>query len=216
MINILKEIQEKVPMRELLEYYGIYPKRSTNNYTCLFHSPDKHPSAGITKDGYRLRCYACGTYASIFDVVCQIEKCDFKKSMRIIDNNFQLGLFKKLTYKEKLELNQLQKEREIKKREKAEMETFENKIINAIVGKLRFWEKIENETTITLHEYINRKWENSDLHFYAIQQVSFLNWLISRIIGCKEDLEHECEFDYIYGNNKNELLTKLRNREILF
>lgn len=213
MVDKLKEMQEKVPMRELLEHYDIYPKRSTNNYTCLFHSPDKHPSAGITKDGYRLRCYACGAYASIFDVVCKLHSCDYKTALKIIDKDFHLGILGQLTHKEKLELAGMQKERERRKTEKLAMERFEKRVLNQICQELRMWENCEKLTHLTRGEYKRGEWKYANLYFYSLEQQRWLNWLYETICGFAD--KRECEFDYIYGTDKKEILGKIRRGEIL-
>lgn len=213
MISVLKEMQEKVPMRELLEHYGIYPKRSTNNYTCLFHSPDKHPSAGITKDGYRLRCYACGTYASIFDVVCKLNDCDYKTALKIIDDEFHLGILGRLTSKEKLEIAQMRRELELQKFEIKKMKNFEKLVLNKICQELRVWEDCEKLTHLTRGEYRRGEWKHGDLYFYSLKQQRWLNWLYETICGFTD--KQECEFDYIYGNDKKEILEKIRRGEIL-
>ena len=211
-VNVLKEITERVSMRDLLDYYGIHPKRSTNNYTCLFHSPDYHPSAAITKDGHRLKCYACGAYASIFDVVCKLNDCNYKTALRIIDHNFNLNLIDKLTHQQKLEIARIQKEREHAKKETEQRQQFEKHALNRICKELRMWEKCEQLTHLTRGEYRRGQWKYSDLYFYALEQQKWLNWLYETICEFKD--KQECEYDYIYGTNKNEILKKIKNGEI--
>lgn len=213
MIDILKEIKDRVSMKDVLDYYGIMPRRGRNNYTCLFHSPDQKPSAGITKSGKSFHCFACGVSASIFDVVCQIEQCSFKQAIKIIDANFQLGLVKQLSHKEKLELARIQKERERRKAEKRAMENYEKRVLNEICNELRSWGKCEQLSHLTRGEYRRGEWKFADLYFYSLEQQRWLNWLYETICGFTD--KQGCEFDYIYGNDKKEILGKIKKGEIL-
>lgn len=210
-MGIVEEIREKVSMRELLDFYGIYPRRGNNNYTCLFHSPDCKPSAGITKDGKLYHCFSCGVTVSIFDVLCKIKGCDFKTAIKVIDNDFRLGLVGQLTHKEKLQLAREQKERERLKAEKEEMARFESAILNKIIKELRFWEECERLSHITRGEYRRGQWKYCDMYFYSLERQRWLNWIYSAL--CK--IEHEeCEYDYIYPADKKEILKMIREGEI--
>ena len=213
MIDIVKEMKDRVSMKDVLDYYGIAPKRSRNNYTCLFHSPDEHPSAGITKNGKYFHCFACGVTASIFDVVCHLEQCSFKQAMQIIDNNFKLCLLRPLSYKDRLEFIKQQKDRERKKIEQKKMERFEKYVLNEISQELRIWQECERITRISSEEYKSGEWKFIDLYFYSLKKQRWLNWLYDTIYGFQ--YKEECEFDYIYGNNKNKILEKIKDGEIL-
>lgn len=211
-MNIIDEIKEKVSMLDVLQLYGIYPVRGKNNYRCFVHSPDKHPSAGITKDGQRWHCFSCNYTGNIFDVVQHFEKCDLKTAMRILDNKFNLGLYRQLTYKEKLELAKQMKERERERKEKLWWEQYEKVVLADIVKNLRMWEDIQRVTHITRGEYRRGEWEFADLFFESLKKQDWLNWLYNAICG----FDHpECEYDFIYPNDKKELLEKIKNGEII-
>lgn len=212
-MNIVDEMKERVPMRELLESYGIQPVRGNNIYRCFVHDDEK-PSANIIKGKEIFHCFGCQYSADIFDVVKHFEKCDFKKSLKIIDDRFGLGLMHELTRAEKLELTRMQKERERLKREKEEQARFEKATLNKIVSELRFWEKCESITTIQKGEY-RATWSNSqkcDLHFYSLKKQKWLNWLFETICDFKD--KQECEFDFIYPTDKQELLKAIKDNKI--
>lgn len=197
-------------MKELLEKYGVYPRRSTNNYTCLFHSPDYHPSAGITKDGKNFHCFSCGITASILDAVCQIKQCDLKKALRIIDNDFKLGLYRELSQKEKLELAREFKERERQKREKLHYEQLQKKVLDVIAKKLREEEKLQE-----ICKQAKGKAEFSkryDVYIDSEKRIRWLNWLYETLCGFRD--KPMGEFDCIYGNDKLELLKAIEKGEL--
>lgn len=209
-MSIVDDIKERVSMLDVLQLYGQYPVRGKNNYRCFVHD-DHKPSAGITKDGKFYHCFACGYSGNIFDVVMNFEQCDFKKSMRILDDRFNLGLYRQLTHKEKLELARQQKERERLKAEREELARFELVVLDKILQELRVWEKCEQLTHITRGEYRRGEWKYADLYFYSLKRQRWLNWLYDAVCG----FDHpECEYDYIYGQDKTVLLHKIRNGEI--
>ena len=211
-MSIIDDMKERVLMRDLLSFYGIEPKRSVNNYLCIFHN-DKRPSAGITKDGKHFHCFSCLKTASIFDVVCQIKQCDYKTAIKVIDADFGLGMVGQLSHKEKLELARQQKERERLKAEREELARYELIVLDKIIQELKIWEKCEKLTHITRGEYRREEWKYEDLYFYSLERQNWLNWLYGAICGFSE--KEECEFDYVYSRDKQELLKKIKNGEIL-
>lgn len=197
-------------MIDVLQMYGQYPVRGRNNYRCFAHG-DKHPSAGLTKDGDKFHCFACGYTGNIFDVVQHFEKCDVKTAMRILDDKFNLGLYRELSHKEKLELARQMKEREREKQEQLWWEQYEIVILADIIKNLRVWENVQTQTHITRGEYKSGEWEFNDLFFHSIKKQAWLNWLYEAICG----IDHlECEWDYIYPADKRELLVMVRNGAI--
>lgn len=209
-MNVIEEMKNRVSMRELLESYGIYPKRGTNIYLCINHS-EKNPSANIVKGCEKFHCFSCGFTGDIFDVVMLMDKCNLKTATKIIDNRFRLGILHELTHKEKLELARQRKERERAKAEKLWWEQYEKSVLNEIIRQLRVWEEIQMATHITRGEYKRGEWEFCDLFFTALKRQDWLNWLYDAICG----FDHpECEFDYTHPFSKRELLEKIRKGEI--
>lgn len=209
-MDIIGEMKEKVPMRDLLEFYGITPRRAKNNYTCLFHSPDDHPSAGITKDGKNFHCFSCGTTASVLDVVCQLKRCDLKKALRIIDNDFKLGLYHELSQKEKLELARQLRERERLKQERLHYEKLEKKVLNEIAESLR-----REERTQQVCAEMKGKCPFAvryDVYIDSEKRIAWLNWLYETIGGYRD--KEVCEWDYTVGSDKMELLKAIEKGEL--
>lgn len=210
-MNILDEIKEKVSMLEVLEKYGQFPVRGRNNYRCFAHSPDKRPSAGLTKDGTKFHCFACGYTGNIFDVVQHFEKCDLKMAMRILDDKFGLGLYRELSHKEKLELARQMKERERERQEKLWWHECEKAVLADIIKELRVWEDIQRATHITRGEYRRGEWEFADLFFESLKRQGWLNWLYDAVCGFAHP---ECEYDFVYPSSKRELLEMIKSGEI--
>lgn len=208
-MNILDEIKEKVSMLEVLEKYGQYPVRGRNNYRCFAHD-DRRPSAGLTKSGDKFHCFACNYTGNIFDVVQHFEKCDLKTAMRILDDKFNLGLYRELSHKEKLELARQMKERERERQEKLWWEQYEKVVLADIIKELRVWEEIQRATHITRGEYRRGEWEFADLFFESLKKQDWLNWLYDAVCGF---CHPECEYDYIYPDKK-EILKMIKSGAI--
>ena len=85
-MNIIEEMKNRVSMRELLESYGIYPHRGRNIYRCLSHSPDKNPSAGMTKDEQKFHCFSAETEIITKDGIRRIGDL-VEKQVEIINGN---------------------------------------------------------------------------------------------------------------------------------
>jgi hypothetical protein len=209
-MDIINDIKDRVSMRELLEAYGIYPKRGNNIYLCINHI-EKNPSANIVKGYDKFHCFSCGFTGDIFDVVMLMEKCDLKTATNILDAKFNLGLLGNLSHKEKLELARKRKEREKAKKVKEAWERYEKKVINHVSVMLQGWEEVLRETHITRGEYKKNQWQYENLFFTALKKCEWYNWLYD--VLC-ENIHPECEYDYIYGTNKKELLGMIRKGEI--
>lgn len=204
-----KIIKERVTMTMLLDSYGIFPQRA-RNYRCAFHSPDKNPSANLTK-GDRFHCFVCNRSWDIIDFVKEYEKCDTGTALKIINSKFNLGLDAPLTLQEKLRLAQYKKEQELLRKKKEAWDKFEKDTRDKILEKLNLYKQIEKDTHLTRGEYRNGTWENADIHFLALREIRWLNWLYDTICGF---VHPECEWDYIYGCDKWTVLTAIKNKEI--
>lgn len=210
-MSILDEIKEKVSMLEVLEMYGRRPVRGRNNYLCFAHE-DKHPSAGLTKDGTKFHCFACNYTGNIFDVVQHFEQCDLKTAIKILDDKFSLGLCRELSSREKREIARKSEEREREKREKLWWEQYEQLVLADIIKNLRLNEDAERMLRIQKGQY-RGAWSNEygDVYFYVLKQLRWLEWLYSAISGT---LHEESEYDYIYPADKKELLEMIKSGAI--
>lgn len=208
-MDIVKEIKERVSMRELLEFYGIHPVRGNNNYLCLFHD-DHKPSAGITKDGKNWHCFSCLVTASVIDVVSQIKQCEFKKALRIIDNDFGLGLYRELTQKEKLEIARESRERERLKREKEHYARLEKIVLAKIAFQMRKEERVQE-----ISKQMKGKCSFAtryEVYIDSEKRLAWLNWLYECI--CEFKNRKPCEWDYTIGSGKRELLKAIEKGEL--
>lgn len=210
-MSIVEEINDRLSMQEVLEYYGVVPKRSRNNYVCLWHD-DHKPSAAITRDGKKIHCYSCGIHKSMLDVISHFENCDFKTAVKIADKVFNLGILRELSHREKLEIARLSRERELARKRKEDLEHFEEETKRKLGEHLRFWEKIQTATHLTRGEYRSGNWQFGELFMYALERQHWYGWIYDII--CELDHE-ECVYDYIYGTNKQKLLERLQKREII-
>ena len=73
-ISIIKSI----PMSEILQL------NKFGKASCLWHSPDKHPSMSYNKKTNRVKCFSCGEGGDVIDVVMKLNECDFKSALKIL------------------------------------------------------------------------------------------------------------------------------------
>ena len=67
---------------------GYHPKRNSGN-TAMYLSPlakETKPSFAVKKSKNRFKCYVTDTYGSIIDLVCELDKVDFKGACDILRN----------------------------------------------------------------------------------------------------------------------------------
>lgn len=78
----LDKIKARLPMYELVHRYNI-PISSEWMSVCPFHK-DINASLKIYPDHFH--CFGCGKHGDIFNFIENIEKCDFKKAVQILES----------------------------------------------------------------------------------------------------------------------------------
>ena len=75
-------------IRAKVNIWDLYPELVPGDYSCLFHSPDEHPSMRIKPDG-RFRCYAdsCGRYGDVVDIVAFKEGVDKGRAIQLLKDH---------------------------------------------------------------------------------------------------------------------------------
>lgn len=208
--RIMGEIRSKVSVDDVLAKYNCFPVTGRNVYRCPFHGEDKRPSASTEKKV--LHCFTCGESWDSVGIVQKFENCGVWKAIKIVDGLFSLGLFGALS-KEEIEAR---KEREIqielKEKKKKEKENFINKTANDILEKIRIWEEGQKLFHPTRGEVRNANWKNSRMFFYALKEQQRLEWLYYKILNFNRP---ESEFDYIYGEDREQILKKIMGGEIV-
>lgn len=210
MENAIEEIKSRVKVRDVLEMYNIYPSRYGRQYCCVWHD-DTNPSASVTKDGNKLHCYACNRSGDIFDIVATQENCDIKRAMRIVDNKFNLGIFRELTEDEKRELARKARERQLIKERHEWWENFKQEQIKKIAKELHIMEKAQ-DLSLKLKGQFDAK-QREDMFYFSAERQMFLNWLYETL--CEFSDKKESYYDYKYGSDIKDLLRKLKKGEII-
>lgn len=208
--SLIEEIKEKISITDILEKYGIYPAKNKTSYVCCFHK-DSRPSASTSRGIFF--CFTCGKGWDTIDFVCEIEKCDRKKAIKIIDEKFGLGLFKPLSKAEKEELEKSKRKREQEQLRKQWWLDFEKQIINEISTQMRIYEKLKQISSVTKNAYNGKgEWKMRDSFFLALKKLEWLDWLFDVIT---EQPHQECEYDFIYGTSKKELIKGIWKMKII-
>lgn len=102
---LFKQIKEKLPLDEVVTYYGIAIDRNKMCH-CPFHK-DKHPSMKINNDYYY--CFSCNRHGDAINLVADMNDISQYEAAKKIINDFGLDLQMQLSQKQ-LQLN---KEREL-------------------------------------------------------------------------------------------------------
>ncbi len=107
MNSIAEAIRQTVTMTEVCKHYGFTPNRAGFIH-CPFHPGDRDASLKIYPNNRGWNCFGCGKGGSVIDFVKELCGVEFKEAIRIIDNEFGLGLpiDKKASYREQMRFRQ--------------------------------------------------------------------------------------------------------------
>lgn len=115
--NYADEIKARVPLLDLLHFYGFHPQY--NRMPCPFHN-GKDRNMLVSNNFYK--CFVCGESGDIFTFVQRYFGLDFNAACAKINDDFRLGLpiGKKLTRAEENESRLREAERRRKAEEKSQ------------------------------------------------------------------------------------------------
>ena len=77
-----EEIINSTNMFDVLAQFGVRVRRRM--CCCMFHH-EKNPSMKVFRDG--VQCFVCGKNWNVFDVVGQLNSCDFKTAFELLGGN---------------------------------------------------------------------------------------------------------------------------------
>lgn len=205
------EIQERVSMRDVLEYYSIYPVRGKNIYRCIEHRPDKNPSAGIIPHCNKFHCYRCNKTWSVVDVVMSLENCPTMDAVRLLDKIFKLGLFEPLSPKKQAEMDAKEAKHKHEREMRAKRKEFVREKLDEIAKKIKHWEQVQADCHPTRGQIRRANWNTDHEFFHALKEQARLTWLYDKVAGFDAPT---CEFDFTIGDDRIVVLKKLRKGEI--
>lgn len=78
--EIIKQIKEKINLKDVMQYYGM--DLSINPTKCLWHPSEKGKCFSYDDETYH--CFNCLKSGNIFHLVMEQEKCNFAKAKRIL------------------------------------------------------------------------------------------------------------------------------------
>lgn len=201
-------VLQNVKMSDVLARYGFYVKKN-RNLNCPLHN-DKNPSAVISKDDKWLHCYSCQKNVNVIDFVAEKEHCNRSMALKILNDMFSLGLDGKLSDEQKLEMEIKKRAEEKRKLREKNRKEFEEITLNAIIARLKYWEKQQKKNHPTRGQVKKNTWtaESQNAFFQAIKNQHWLNWLYDRLCGFNQ-YDFGCEFDFVYGTDSKELLRQV-------
>jgi DNA primase len=109
-----QEIIYSTSMYDVLAQYGVTVKRRMCR--CMFHH-EKNPSMKVFKDG--VQCFVCGKNWNVFDVVMQLNHCDFNTAFDLLGGN------SKTSWQSYAVASRARKKRE----QEVELESYRNRLL---------------------------------------------------------------------------------------
>ena len=145
----VEQIKQQLDFTDILQKYGFEVNRA-GFISCPFHTTDKTPSLKISKSNKSFKCYGCNAGGTVIDFVMNLFNIKFNEAIVKIDNDFCLGLTRKLTLREAQAIKVKQIEM-IKKRQQEQRDQEEKK--QNYYEALDLW---------ILNEHIKNKYEPKD------------------------------------------------------
>ena len=210
MEDIIRIIKNRVSMKEVLAYYGQHPVGSS--YRCFAHD-DHRPSASIMKKGDKYHCFSCGWTGDVIDVVRFFERCDSKKAIKVLNENFHLGVLEELSVKDKRELKKMQEQRDKERKEREHWEKIRKDAENKLMYASQYWRLVNAKFHPTKSQIEKNTWTSMEEHIFykslkMVRLIDYLNDVVMR--GYSEDEELYC----IYGNDRKDIIKKIVEGEI--
>lgn len=90
MVDIFREVKERVPVIDAARRYGFEPDRQ-GKILCPFHN-DNHPSLQLYKGSRGWWCYVCDRGGSVIDFVTGLFSISPREAALKLNEDFSLGL----------------------------------------------------------------------------------------------------------------------------
>lgn len=92
MNTMAAQIRERLPAREVVEFYGFHPN-GAGFIRCPFHAGDDHGSLKVYSGGKAgWHCFGCGAGGSVIDFVMRLFDLSFRQACTRLNADFRLGL----------------------------------------------------------------------------------------------------------------------------
>ena len=90
--DIVEELLDRVDIVDVIQRY-VPLKRAGSNFSgwCPFHN-EKTPSFIVSPTKQIFKCFGCGVGGNVFKFIQEIEKCDFRDSVKILAERENLKL----------------------------------------------------------------------------------------------------------------------------
>jgi len=174
-VNMPKYIIDNVPMRSVAEHYGFELSRG-GRIKCPFHD-DRNPSMKIYEGNRGYYCFACNRGGNVINFVSELFNIEKRDAMLKINEDFHLGIVcEKPTLRQATELSKQVRKREIERRERERIETEQNERRQALLNEWIYLDKYIRLFAPKLQDEMP-----SNLFFYALNRLEYVNYLISTL-----------------------------------
>lgn len=102
-MNEASRIKDMLTAREVAAHYGFYPNR--NGYICCPFHNEKTGSLKIYDGHDGWHCFGCHKGGSVIDFVRELDGLSFSEACKKLDRDFNLGLYREKTFRERRAIN---------------------------------------------------------------------------------------------------------------
>lgn len=164
----LEEVK-RIPMREVVERYGLRPSRSGFIH-CPFHQGDKGASLKIYE--YDWHCHACGSHGDQVDFVRRMDNLSFKEAFMILGGTYEKDQEKRAEVQRKIRQAEIRRQEKVKKEaEMRKKRDRNNNYITALRNGIANFPAYSDEWCFCQDELVRQLYQHEILNGLEVDKV---------------------------------------------
>lgn len=169
-MNYADRINAQITMEQFAERYGFEVKKGFMR--CPFHN-EKTASLKLYPEHRGFYCFGCGAGGTVFNFAERYFKLDYQETCRKLDNDFNLGLYRRQTLTQYRRAKRAEKALEAE-RQRLKLDEEYGRMVFIKLTAYRKWLTRQEQTLDVLFDiaYIDRL---LDRHFYDNDALTYFN-----------------------------------------
>lgn len=174
-LNVFEAVKDNVTMRQAAEMYGI--KIGRNGMACCPFHKDKNPSMKVDK---RFHCFGCQADGDVIDFAAHLFGLGKKDAAEKLATDFGIQIDQPKNAAKGRKKAQLKARADPQK----EAEEWLNKAVKTLLDYLQLLRDFEQYDA---PKSMNEDWDDHPLFCLALQQKSYIEYLLDELMNCSKD-----------------------------
>lgn len=195
-------IKQSVTITQILDRYGIAIKQGFCK--CPLHE-ERTGSMRVYPKTNRFKCFSCGAYGTVVDIVEKMENCDTKQAIAYLNEWYNLGLSEELTHEQKRAYAERRRQDKLKQERQKRQKQYENELHDRISTEYRELSDTVYAEQRKQTEVFRNGGEPDILFVGGLMRLQRLEWLLGLLGG---DVRDGVELA-MYGADKVDVMRKV-------